>query len=102
MTMTGRGGEVRVGAYQRAAGIGEWTLTSDPSDPSMGRVEITVVDPDPFWACQGPDTLRLRLGSQMLTFTDCRSVTETTWDVRGGPVAESLPEAVEVDAWQMS
>jgi hypothetical protein len=100
MTAKGVGGEVRVGEYQRAAGIGTWSLKPEPSDPSMGRVDLILVDPDPYWMEVGPDTLALRLGSRILTFGSCRLLTDTTWEVRGNPVVKLSPEEMESASWQ--
>lgn len=100
MTAKGVGGEIRVGEYQRAASVKDWTLKADPADPSMGRVDLTLVDPDPYWMEVGPDTLALRLGTRVLTFGSCRPLTDTTWEVRGNPVVKHSPEEMESESWQ--
>ncbi len=101
LSAKGEGGEIRCGGYQRAAGIRTWSLEPNPDDPSLGRVDLTVVDPDPFWMHNGPDTLVLRLGSRkLLVFGSARSLTDTTWEVRGNPVVKSSPGSLEPDPWE--
>lgn len=60
--VSGRSGELRVG-YQRAALLGEWTITPSSNRPNTFTFHTDAVEENPHWYRQSPLDLVLALGT---------------------------------------
>jgi hypothetical protein len=70
MKIAGTGGEIRVG-YQRAATLGNWSLTATGDQPQVSyTLDAVVIDRDEYWYFESPHAVSLSMGERQWLWKD--------------------------------